>query len=128
MSKITGIGGVFLNIDTDTEKLLKWYKDVLELDTSEYGINILEPNKFTLITFNRSENEAILNFTVDDIEAFADKLKKKNVVIHKALDTYDYGKFLQIKDIAGNIIELWEPVEDSYKDMVTKEIKEHSGE
>jgi len=128
MSKITGIGGIFLNLDTDTEKLLKWYKDVLELDTSEYGINILEPNIFTLITFNRSESDAILNFTVDDIEAFADKLKKKNVVIHKALDTYDYGKFLQIKDIAGNIIELWEPVEEVYKNMVTKEIKEYNGE
>ncbi|MGB3368784.1 MAG: hypothetical protein WBA54_14910 [Acidaminobacteraceae bacterium] len=128
MSKITGIGGVFLKLDTDTEKLLKWYKDVLELDTSEYGINILEPNRFTLITFNRSESEAILNFTVDDIEAFSDKLKKKNVVIHKDIDTYEYGKFLQIIDIAGNIIELWEPVEDFYKEMVTKEIKEYSGE
>lgn len=125
MSKITGIGGIFLNLDTDTKKLLEWYKDVLELDISEYGINILKPNIFTLITFNRGENDAILNFTVDDIEVFADKLKKKNVVIHKDIDTYEYGKFLQIKDLADNIIELWEPVEEFYKDMVEKEIEEY---
>lgn len=127
MSKITGVGGIFFNINTDTKELLKWYNEVLELDVSEYGVNILRPNIFTLISFNRSENEAILNFTVDDIEEFSDKLKRKNVTIHKALDTYKYGKFLQIKDIAGNIIELWEPVEGFYKDMVAKEINEYKG-
>ena len=47
---------------------------------------ILKPNLFTLISFDRDENEAILNFTVDDIEDFADKLKKKNVIIHKDIE------------------------------------------
>lgn len=125
MSKITGIGGVFFNLDTDTKKLLEWYRDVLELDISEYGVNLLKPNLFTLLTFDREENDAILNFTVDDIEDFSDKLKKKNVVIHKDIDTYKYGKFLQIKDIADNIIELWEPKKEEYKKMVEEEIEDY---
>lgn len=29
MSKITGIGGVFLNVVGDTKKLLDWYHDIL---------------------------------------------------------------------------------------------------
>lgn len=125
MSKITGIGGVFFNLDTDTKKLLEWYRDVLELDISEYGVNLLKPNLFTLLTFDREENDAILNFTVDDIEDFSDKLKKKNVVIHKDIDAYKYGKFLQIKDIADNIIELWEPKKEEYKKMVEEEIEDY---
>lgn len=37
MSKITGIGGVFLNVVGDTKKLLYWYQDVLGLDIAELG-------------------------------------------------------------------------------------------
>lgn len=125
MSKITGIGGVFLNINTDTKKLLKWYRDVLELDVSEYGINFLQPNLMTLITFDRTSNDqAILNFAVDDLEDYMAKLKEKGVEIYREIEKLPFGAFARIKDIAGNIIELCELNEGEYKDMVYKEIKE----
>jgi len=126
MSRITGIGGVFLNLDTDTKQLLKWYSEVLELDVSEYGIiNFLEPNLMTLITFNRKlDDEAILNFAVDDLKDFVYKLKDKDVEIYKDVETYPFGKFAQIKDISGNIIELCQLNEDKYVTMVQEEIKQ----
>jgi len=125
MSRITGIGGVFLNLDTDTKQLLKWYSDVLGLDVSDYGINFLEPNLMTLITFNRKpDDEAILNFAVDDLDDYVDKLKDKDVEVHKEVDTYPFGKFAQIKDIAGNIIELCQLNDDKYAAMVQEEIKQ----
>lgn len=127
MSRITGIGGVFLKLNTETKELLKWYKEVLELDVTDYGINFLVPNKFTLITFDRSEdNEAILNFTVDNLEQYLEKLRVKGVHIYKEIKIYEYGKFAQIKDIVGNRIELWEPFEKEYIDMVKKEVNEFS--
>ncbi|XMB67111.1 VOC family protein [Mycoplasmatota bacterium zrk1] len=120
MAKITGIGGVFLNI-TDSNKLLRWYKDILDLDITEHGINFLEPNKLTLLTFN-NKNKTILNFTVDNLELFLEELRSKDVKIIKEISTFKFGKFVQIEDILGNVIELWEPFEEEYKKMVKKEI------
>ena len=78
MAKITGLGGVFLKSADDDKELLKWYRDVLELDVSEFGINFLEPNLITLITFSKKgENEAVLNFAVDDLDGFLQKIKGK---------------------------------------------------
>ncbi|MBM7614879.1 VOC family protein [Alkaliphilus hydrothermalis] len=123
MSKITGIGGVFLNISGDTKKLLNWYHEVLGLDITEYGINFLSPNKCTLITFdNKESSETVLNFTVNNLEEFLQSLKNKNVKIIQDIKAYEYGKFAQIEDILGNIVELWEPNDDNYKNMVKKEI------
>ncbi|WP_246944246.1 VOC family protein [Bacillus pinisoli] len=127
MSKITGIGGIFLNIEGDTKKLLNWYHEVLGLDTSSYGINFLVPNIFTLITFDQKESgKSILNFTVDDLEKYLEKLKSKNVKVIQDIKVYEYGKFAQIEDILGNMIELWEPFNDSYRKMVEKEIEDHN--
>lgn len=123
MSKITGIGGVFLNMSGNTKKLLNWYDEVLELNITEYGINFLVPNKLTLITFDNKENESsILNFTVDNLENFMKIMRAKGVKIIKDISFFDYGKFAQIEDILGNCIELWEPFEKEYIQMVEKEI------
>jgi len=123
MPKITGIGGVFLNISGDTQKLLNWYHDILGLATTEYGINFLSPNKFTLITFdNKEPGKSTLNFTVDDLDALLEALVTKNVKIVQEIKVYDYGKFAQIEDILGNIVELWEPFDEHYVKMVEKEI------
>jgi len=121
MSRILGIGGVFLNINTDTKKLLKWYRDVLELDVSEYGINFLEPNLMTLLTFDRkSDDQAILNFAVDDLEDYMAKLVEKDVEVYKEIECLPFGSFARIKDIAGNIIELCELNEGEYKIWLKK--------
>ena len=127
MGKITGLGGVFLELSGDTKKLMDWYRDVLGVDTTEYGINFLEPNKFTIISFNDCDGaeKTVLNFTVDDLGEFMESLKKKNVKVLQDIETYDYGKFARIEDVLGGIIELWEPFDEEYIKMVEKEIKEY---
>lgn len=124
MAKITGIGGVFLNVDADTKELLKWYRDVLELDVSEYGINFTEPNLMTLITFDRkSDDQAMLNFAVDNLIDYIAMLNEKGVELHKEIESLAFGRFARIKDIAGNVIELCELNESAYREMVQKEIE-----
>lgn len=126
MAKITGIGGVFLNSSGDTKKLLKWYDEVLDLNVTEFGVNFLHPNTLTLLTFNSHDNgEAILNFTVDNLDFFLEKLKSRGVKLIKDISVLEYGKFAQIEDVLGNIIELWEPFEIEYKKMVEEEITEY---
>jgi len=127
MAKITGIGGIFLKTNNEPQKLLKWYHEILGLEISEYGINLLEPNVFTLITFEKGLGEAALNFTVDNMTEMMEMLALKNVKIHKPLEDFKYGKFLQILDLYGNVVELWEPKHDAYKKMVEEEIKEKKG-
>jgi len=98
---------------------------VLELDVSEYGINFLEPNLMTLITFSRkSKDDAVLNFTVDNLEEYLDKLKKRGVKIAKEITEYAFGIFAHIEDPAGNIIELCRLKQKEYKKMVQNEINE----
>lgn len=123
MASITGLGGVFLRTKNDTKKLLAWYSDVLGLDVSEYGINFLTPNHFTLITFTNKDDDAVLNFSVDDLEVFMQELKAKDVKIHSDIKEYDFGKFAQIKDPFDNIVELAELYDQPYKEMVEEEIK-----
>ena len=126
MAKITGIGGIFLKIDGDQKKLIKWYGDMLNIDVSDYGLNFLEPNVLTHITFNRkSDEEAILNFTVDNLEELMKDLKKKDVKVISEIKVYDYGKFCQIEDVLGNIIEFWEPFVKNYLKMANEESKKN---
>lgn len=126
MAKVTGIGGVFLRTRGNQEKLIKWYDEVLNVQVSEFGLSFLEPNVFTLITFNRkTDKEAILNFTVDNLDELMIELKEKDVYIVDDIKEYSYGKFAHIKDILGNIIELWEPYEENYLKMVEEESKKY---
>ena len=126
MAKVTGIGGVFLKHIEESQKLIKWYEEILDITVSEYGLSFLEPNVFTLITFNRkSDNEAILNFTVDNLDELMRELKEKDVEITSEVKEYSYGKFSQIKDVLGNVIELWEPYPKEYFKMVEEESKKY---
>lgn len=128
MAKITGIGGIFLRTKSDTTKLLHWYRDVLGLDITEYGINFLTPNQFTLITYDNKDEQPMLNFSVDDLETFVTELKEKNVTIQQEIIEYDFGKFAQIKDPFGTVIELAEIIADNYLQMVKKEIADYNEE
>jgi len=126
MAKITGIGGVFLKYREGQKRLIKWYEEKLNITVSEYGLSFLEPNVFTLVTFNRKRNnEAILNFTVDNLEELMKELKMKDVTIISEIKEYSYGKFSLIKDLLGNVIELWEPYPEEYLKMVEEETKKY---
>ena len=126
MAKVTGIGGIFLKLVDDQSKIVKWYDEILNIRVSDFGVSFLEPNVLTHITFNRkSDSDAILNFTVDNLEEYMINLKKLNVKIVSEIKVYDYGKFCQIEDILGNVIEFWEPFVQNYIKMANKESKKY---
>ena len=56
-----------------------------------------------------------------------DQLREKDVKIVKEIEKYSYGKFAQIEDILGNVIELWEPMKKEYEEMIKKEVKNYNG-
>lgn len=65
------------------------YKEVLGTTTNDYGV---------LCSFNHTTEQLIAS--------------KANIV--DEIKSYEYGKFLHIEDLEGNIIELWEPVHNVF--------------
>lgn len=123
MKKVTGIGGIFFKCK-DPQKMKEWYKTHLGLDTNDYGATFewkdvadsnpsgslsWSPFAETTKYFEPSTKEFMINYTVADLEALVEELKKEGVTILDEIATYDYGKFVHILDIEGNKIELWEP-------------------
>jgi len=79
---------------------------------------------FTLITFNRkTDKEAILNFTVDNLYNLMVEFKGKDVYIVDEVKEHSYVKFAHIKDVIGNLIELWEPYKENYLKIVEEKSK-----
>ncbi|MNY71850.1 Glyoxalase-like domain protein [compost metagenome] len=51
----------------------------------------------------------MINYTVENLEALVEELKKEGVTILDEVEVYDFGKFVHILDLEGNKVELWEP-------------------
>ena len=63
--------------------------------------------------FNPGNQEYMINYRVDDLEALLPLLKEEGVTIAGEMETYEYGKFAWIIDPDGKKIELWEPTDES---------------
>ena len=55
----------------------------------------------------------MINYRVENLVLLVEELKKDNVTFIDEIAEYEYGKFVHVLDPEGNIIELWEPKEDS---------------
>lgn len=121
LGRITGVGGIFFK-SKDPKALMAWYRDVLGIKVEAWGGAMLpynapkHPSALTLNAFKDgsdymepSRREFMLNFAVDDMAAFLDRLKAKGVPILKRDDSDASGKFAWIVDPDGTKIELWEP-------------------
>jgi predicted enzyme related to lactoylglutathione lyase len=119
--RITGLGGVFIK-SKDPKALSAWYRDVLGIHMEPWGGAMLRydaPDHPPMVVFNHfaadttyfepSKREVMLNFGVDDLDAFIAKLKAKGVEILKRDDTDPSGHFAWIVDPDGTKIELWQP-------------------
>jgi catechol 2,3-dioxygenase-like lactoylglutathione lyase family enzyme len=119
--RITGVGGIFIR-SKDPKALMAWYRDVLGIRVEAWGGAMLRydaPGHPPVLTFNvlkdgsaymePSKREFMLNFAVDDLAAFLDRLKAKNVPILKRDDDDPSGKFAWIVDPDRTKIELWQP-------------------
>jgi predicted enzyme related to lactoylglutathione lyase len=125
VGKITGVGGVFFK-SKNPKALMTWYRDVLGIKLEEWGgaaLTYSAPNHPPAVIVNAfdqatdymdpSKREFMINFAVDNLTAFLDRLKSKGVVVLKRDDTDPNGKFAWIIDPDGTKIELWEPVDET---------------
>jgi predicted enzyme related to lactoylglutathione lyase len=117
---ITGVGGVFFK-SKDPKALSAWYRDVLGLKIEPWGGSMLRydaPSHPPMVVWSPfapnseemagSTREFMINFGVDDMDAFLAKLKAKGVpVIKREADST--GSFAWIMDPDGTKIELWQP-------------------
>lgn len=118
---ITGVGGVFFG-SKDPKALMAWYRDVLGIRLEEWGGAALRydaPGHPPVVTVNAfgqtsgymkpSTRDYMLNFAVDDLTAFLERLKAKGVAILARDDSDPSGSFAWILDPDGTKIELWQP-------------------
>ncbi len=121
VGRITGLGGVFVT-SKDPKALAAWYKDVLGISLESWGGAILRydaPGHPPMALWNAmpsnsdelvpSHRDFMINFAVDDLDAFVARLKAKGVTILKREDDRT-GKFASILDPDGTKIELWQPL------------------
>jgi predicted enzyme related to lactoylglutathione lyase len=119
--RITGVGGIFFK-SKDPKALMAWYRDVLGIKLEDWGGAVLAydaPGHPPVVTVNAfgqaskymapSTREFMINFAVDDLAAFLDRLKQKGVEVLARDDSDPSGSFAWIVDPDGTKIELWQP-------------------
>lgn len=118
---ITGIGGVFVK-SKDPKALARWYRDVLGVPVEAWGgaafktdaaghppVVVWNAVRDTSSYMAPSTREFMINFAVDDLDAYLARLKEKGVTVLKRDDSDPSGKFAWILDPDGVKIELWQP-------------------
>ncbi|MEJ2818377.1 VOC family protein [Caulobacter sp. CCG-8] len=119
--RITGVGGVFVK-SKDPKALARWYRDVLGIAVEPWGGAALRydaPGHPPAVAWNAlpsassytspSTREFMIDFAVDDLDAFLARLEAKGVTVLKRDDSDPSGKFAWILDPDGTKIELWQP-------------------
>src|SRR5690348_4014273 len=116
MKKVTGIGGIFFKCK-DPNAVKEWYNKHLGLNAGAYGASFEwrheeDPSKKGLTQWNVNTEKAkmydpstkdfMINYTVENLEALVEELKKENVTILDNIESYEYGKFVHILDLEGN--------------------------
>jgi predicted enzyme related to lactoylglutathione lyase len=122
--RILGIGGIFFK-SPDHQGLRSWYQDKLGIVHGDYGgifkwRNHAHPEaeNFTIWSifpsstdyFNPSESTFMINYIVDDLDAFLVKCTANGVKIDQKREDHSYGRFAWVSDPDGNKIELWQPL------------------
>lgn len=115
MEKVTGIGGVFFRAG-DVENLVAWYRTHLGVDLSagvwfqQAGPTVFAPFPRDTDYFGRPEQQWMINFRVDDLDAMIDQLKAAGIEAETRAEwDSEAGRFARIHDPDGNPIELWQP-------------------
>ena len=119
--RITGIGGIFV-VSKNPKALAAWYRDVLGISLEPWGGATFRydatghPAVAVWNAFPEGESylapsrrDFMLDFAVDDLDAFLTRLEARGVTILKRDDSDPNGKFAWILDPDGTKIELWQP-------------------
>jgi predicted enzyme related to lactoylglutathione lyase len=120
MARITAIGGVFFR-SPDPTALVAWYRDTLGVKVEDWGgamigsegggpgYAVWSPFKSDTDHFKPSTREYMINFAVDDLDAFLAGLEAKGVAVQGRQQMDGMGKFAWILDPDGTKVELWQP-------------------
>lgn len=115
VQKVNGIGGVFFRA-RDPKALTAWYETHLGIDIAgttwrqAAGLTVFAPFNQDTGYFGRDEQQWMLCFRVDDLEAMIAQLGAAGIeALQKDEWNSDVGVFARIHDPEGNPIELWEP-------------------
>ena len=116
MAKVVGIGGVFFRA-ADPAALAAWYERHLGIDDlhksvwqQEAGATIFGPFSRDTEYFGRADQQWMINFRVDDLEALIAKLRADGIAVETRAEwDSEVGRFARIYDPEGNPVELWEP-------------------
>jgi predicted enzyme related to lactoylglutathione lyase len=118
--KISGIGGVFFRAQ-DPKALGKWYEDHFGIPQvgnesgsmwePGAGITVFSPFKADTDYFGSMNQQFMLNFRVDDMDAALEALAAAGVQIDENRMEEVYGRFAWVYDPEGNKIELWQPIQ-----------------
>ncbi len=120
MARITAIGGVFF-YSPDPKALSDGYREKLGLDIQDWGgamiraedtplqFGVWSPFKTSSDYFKPSKREFMVNFAVDDLDAYVAGLEAKGLEIQGRQDMEGMGKFAWVLDPDGTKVEFWEP-------------------
>ncbi len=125
MAKITGIGGVFFKSQKDPKALAEWYQKNLGMPVEPWGGAVLRGGgdqsakgmgTAWRVTgkdsdfYEPSQSNFVINYRVDNMDEMVAQLKQNQVTIVKGPECHENGKFLEILDVEGNKVALWEPM------------------
>ena len=122
MTRVTGVGGVFLRA-RDPQALGAWYKRHLGVpyddgfaklkwteDSDPDAQTIWAPFDLDTTYFGSHKQQFMLNFRVDDLDALLSDLGASGVeIVPERSEDQTAGRFAWILDCEGNRVELWEP-------------------
>jgi predicted enzyme related to lactoylglutathione lyase len=113
--RILGIGGVFLK-SSDHAGLRSWYQQKLGIGSGEEGAVFKWSDHTTAWCIFPADSGyfdrgVMVNYIVDDLEAYLAKLRDAGVTIDPKREDASYGLFAWIYDPEGNKIELWQPLD-----------------
>jgi glyoxylase I family protein len=116
---VTGIGGILIRA-RDPAALNAWYTKCFGVNNTsvnyEPWVQRQGPTVFGFFPADNdyfpSDQQVMLNFRTDDLDALVAQLKADGVKIVKEIETQEgVGRFASVLDPEGNRVELWEPSE-----------------
>ena len=118
MQRVTGIGGFFFRA-RDPAGLAAWYEANLGISSTDTawswsqqaGPTVFAPFPTDTDHFGRLEQQTMLNFRVDDLDAMLEQLRAAGASVDDEVAEASYGRFGHAVDPEGNRFELWQPGE-----------------
>jgi predicted enzyme related to lactoylglutathione lyase len=123
MERVTGIGGFFFRA-RDPSALARWYTETMGVDgyTEEQdrtwwqdgGPTVFSPFAEDTDYFGRREQQVMLNFRVNDLDAMLAQLRGAGATVDERIEEMaGIGRFAWATDPEGNRFELWEPAPEA---------------